>query len=45
MLNLQESRFFNSLPELIKESIMQCGIDFQNEAELQQFVSNVNKKS
>lgn len=44
MFSFQDSQLFKSQSALIKESIMQSGIEFQNEMDLQQFIANVNKQ-
>ena len=40
-MDLQNSQYFHSLPVFVQENMMQSGIDFQNEGDLQQFASNL----
>lgn len=37
-------KYFSSLPSMIKESIIQSGVQFNSEDELQAFVENLQKK-
>lgn len=43
MINLKESQYFNSLPKMIQESIIQSGIQFDTEDEIRKFVTNLEK--
>lgn len=45
MLDLRSSECFSSLPAIIQESIIQSGVEFKNEKELKQFVSEYNVKN
>lgn len=44
MLDLKNSNYFNKLPKMTQESIMQSGINFKTEAELRNFVLNLEKE-
>lgn len=41
--DLLNSEYFNSLPLIIQESILQSGASFDSEDELRKFVSNINE--
>ncbi len=44
MLDLQNCQLFQSLPGYVKENILQCGIDFQDEQHLRAYVSNLQQE-
>lgn len=38
---LANSDYFNTLPKYLQESIMQCGVGFQDDMELRKFISAI----
>ncbi|HBR04042.1 MAG TPA: hypothetical protein DD738_15695 [Ruminiclostridium sp.] len=44
MFDLKNSPVFQSLPGYVRESIMQSGIDFQDEEHLRQFASTLDQE-
>lgn len=41
--DFRNSQYFNELPVYMQESIMQSGITFKNEKEIQKFIETLNK--